>query len=244
LFLQELTLGKEPAAMTTRPRRISVALISFVAALTGCNYQVVTPPAYLSVAILPRPTSIPQGTSVIFTGTVSNNLSLPQWSILDASYSANPGTLTPISGSPNSILYTAPASPPIYGVTPTGITQGSVTIDVSVSDPAGTSIPISSDAVTVAITSPSVVLSLAPTTTSVPLLGTEQFIGYAVGNTNNSLTWQVNGVTGGSTDTGTINTAGTYIAPANLPMSGNTVTVTIISQADPTKTASAAVSLH
>jgi hypothetical protein len=230
--------------MPMRSNRMGLAAIGLVAALSGCNNQLVTSPVYLSAAISPRPTSLPQGTSVIFTSTVSNNLSVPQWSILDASHAGNPGTLTPISGSPNSILYTAPPSPPTYGETPTGITQGAVTLDVSVADPVGTSIPISSDAVSFVITSPIVSLSLTPAAVSVPLGGTEQFIGYAVGNINNNLTWQVNGVAGGSTATGTINTAGTYIAPENLPMSGNPVTVTIISQADPTKSATAVITLH
>jgi hypothetical protein len=149
-----------------------------------------------------------------------------------------------ISGSPNSILYTAPPSPPTYSQTPTGITQGSVTLDVSVADPPGTSIPLTSDAVTFVITSPNVAVILAPLAVSVPLGGTEQFFGYALGNVNNNLTWQVNGLTGGSTATGTINNAGTYVAPVNLPMSGNQITVTIISQADPTKSANAVISLH
>lgn len=230
--------------MQMRPKKMGLAAISFIVALSGCNYQVLTPPAYLSVVISPRPTSIPQGTSAVFTAAVSNNLSLPQWSILDSSYAGNPGTLSPITGSPNSILYTAPPSPPIYTQTPTGVTQGAVTLDVTVSDPPGTSIPVVPDTITLIVTSPSVAVSLSPATANVPLAGTEQFIGYAIGSTNSGLTWQVNGVTGGSTATGTINTAGTYVAPANLPMSGNTVTVTIISQSDPTKTASAVVTLH
>jgi hypothetical protein len=41
---------------------------------------------------------------------------------------------------------------------------------------------------------------------------------------------------------GTINSAGTYIAPSTMPIGGSTVT--IISQADPTKTQSAVVTLH
>jgi hypothetical protein len=230
--------------MTMLPKRFGFVAAAFLVALSGCSYQVVTPPPYLSVAISPRPNSIPQGTSIIFTAAVSNNLSLPQWSILDSSFAGNPGTLTPISGSPNSILYTAPPNPPIYVQTPTGITQGAVTLDVTVSDPTGTSIPVVPDAISLIVTSPTVTLGLAPATANVPLAGTQQFIGYAVGSTNSGLTWQVNGVTGGSSAIGTISTAGTYVAPTNLPITGNTVTVTIVSQADPTKTASAVVTLH
>jgi hypothetical protein len=199
---------------------------------------------YIGVNISPRPGSIPAGTSVVFTGTVSNNLSVPQWSLLDAAQTSNPGAIAPVPGSTVSITYTAPTTPPLYSQTATGITQGTVTLDVSVTDPTGTSIPISSDAVTFVITTPSVSLSLTPLTASVALGGTQQFFGYALGNLNNTLTWQVNGITNGSSSVGTINAGGTYVAPSTMPMSGSSVTITIISQADPTKTLSAAVTLH
>ena len=35
-----------------------------------------------------------------------------------------------------------------------------------------------------------------------------------------------------------------YTAPATMPMSGNTVTITVISQADPSKTASSTITLQ
>ena len=231
--------------MTTRTTSICLAAIAFAIALSGCNNTITTPPAYLSVSISPRPASVPVGATVVFAGTVSNNLSIPQWTFLDASEVANPGVLASVAGSPDAIQYTAPLTPPIYSVTPTGVTQGAVTLNATLTDPAGTSIPISGDTITFVITAPSVTVNLAPLTASVALGGSEQFIGYAVGSLNNTLTWQVNGVTGGSAaTTGTINSAGTFVAPQNMPMSGNTVNITIISQADPTKTASATVTLH
>ncbi len=218
--------------------------IAFAIALSGCNNSIMGSPTYISVTISPRPANVAVATSATFIGTVSNNLSIPQWSIVDAAQAGNPGTLSPISGSPNSILYTAPPTPPIYSQTATGITQGTVTLSAVVTDPSGTSIPTSNDSVSFVITATTVTLGLAPLTASVPLNGTQQFIGYAVGNLDNLLTWQVNGVTGGSSTVGTINSAGTYVAPANLPMGGDTVTVTIISQADPSRTLSATVTLH
>jgi hypothetical protein len=234
---------KRALLMRTRSTTLGSACIAFALALGGCNNTAMVSPVYLGVNIAPRPGYIPAGTSVVFTGTVSNNLSVPQWSLLDAAQANNPGTLTP-SGSTTSIVYTAPATPPLYSQTATGITQGTVTLDVSVSDPAGTSSPVSSDSVTFVITTPYVSLSLTPLTASVPLGGTQQFFGYALGNLDNTLTWQVNGVTNGSSSVGTINAAGTYVAPAVMPMTGSSVTITIISQADPSKTLSAAVTLH
>ena len=231
--------------MRTRSATIrSVAAIAFALALSGCDNTVIGPPQYISVAISPRPASIPAGTSVVFTGTVSNNLSLPQWSVLDASDTSTPGTLAAVGGDGTEVLYTAPATPPIYAVPPAGVIQGSVTLNAKVSDPTGTSIPVTADSITFVITAPSVTVGLNPLAAAVPLGGTVQFFGYAVGSLNNNLTWQVNGVTGGSLAAGTVNTAGTYVAPQSMPIGGNTVTVTIVSQADPTKTLSATVTLQ
>lgn len=65
-------------------------------------------------------------------------------------------------------------------------------------------------------------------------LGQQTQFSAAVANSNNqSVTWQVNGVTGGSGTNGTITTAGLYTGPAALP-SGNAVTVNAISQSTPT----------
>jgi hypothetical protein len=74
---------------------------------------------------------------------------------------------------------------------------------------------------------------------------------YAVGSTNNAITMQVNGTTGGSATFGTItplpqapsNGEYVYTAPATMPMTGNTVTITVISQADPTKSSSMTITL-
>lgn len=231
--------------MQTRSMILPLAAIATAIALIGCNNTVAISPVYLGVAISPRPVSIPAGGTMVFTGTVTNNLSLPQWSFLDAASANNVGTLTSISGSSDTILYTAPPTPPIYSVT-TGITQGTVTLNATTISPPGTSIPISGDSVSFVITAPSVSVALTPATASVALGASAQFIGYAVGNLNNTLTWQLsaNGIPSNSGVLGTINTAGTYTAPATMPVTGNTVTITVISQADPTKTQSAVVTLH
>jgi uncharacterized protein (TIGR03437 family) len=61
-------------------------------------------------------------------------------------------------------------------------------------------------------------------------------------STNQAVTWQVNGVAGGSAAAGTVN-AGIYTAPAVLPDPA-AVTVTAISVADPTAKASVTVNLQ
>ncbi len=59
---------------------------------------------------------------------------------------------------------------------------------------------------------------------------TAQFTATVTGASSSAVTWQVNGVTGGSTSTGTISTTGLYTAPTILP-SPNTVTITAVSSA-------------
>lgn len=133
---------------------------------------------------------------------------------------------------------------PIYGSIPVanGTVQGTVTITAQVSANPANAFDNVGTHVTFVITGP-ISVNASPTTASVRLGATQQFTGYTIGSTNNAITWQVNGVAGGATATGTITTAGLYMAPAALPMNGNTVTITAVSQADSTKTASSVVTL-
>ena len=65
-----------------------------------------------------------------------------------------------------------------------------------------------------------------------------------VSNTSNqAVTWQVNGVTGGNATVGTVSTAGVYTAPAMLPPS-TAILVTAVSQQDPTAKASVTINLQ
>src|SRR5256885_14810390 len=64
-----------------------------------------------------------------------------------------------------------------------------------------------------------------------------------VQNTSNTaVTWQVSGVSGGNATVGTISSSVLYTAPAVVPNPA-TVAVTAVSQADPTKSASAQVTI-
>jgi len=89
---------------------------------------------------------------------------------------------------------------------------------------------------------PVVSISISPTSGSVQVGLTQQFTATISGTTNTTATWQVNGVTGGATSTGTVSSSGLYTAPAAIP-SPPTVTVTAISTADTTKSASATVTI-
>src|SRR5215472_10002034 len=71
---------------------------------------------------------------------------------------------------------------------------------------------------------------------------TTPFTDTVTGTTNTAVTWEVNNTAGGSATTGTISATGVYTAPTQVP-SPATVTVTVVSQADATKSASAQVTV-
>ena len=76
----------------------------------------------------------------------------------------------------------------------------------------------------------SVSIALAPSSATVPLGNTQQLAATVSGAANASVTWQVNGTTGGSSTVGTISSLGLYQAPANTTSSA--VTVRAISNAN------------
>lgn len=205
---------------------------------------------FATIAVSPMPASVAAGAGQTFTATTTNAGGAPvTWSLgtTGASSPGAVGTLSATSG--DTITYTAPSTPPIYSGTLLLETQGEVLLTATVTPTNG--YLGASTVMQFIITAPTVSVGLSPATASVALGATEQFTGYAVGSINGALTWQVNGVTGGSTSTGTITEPGTYTnggglytAPANMPMTGPTVTITMISQADPTKTQTAVVTLH
>src|SRR6185437_3389772 len=93
-------------------------------------------------------------------------------------------------------------------------------------------------------------VTISPSTATLATLATQPFTGTVSGSTNTAVTWQVSGVTGGNSTVGLISTTvpGTssealYLGPSAVP-SPATVSVTAISQADPTKSASATVTLQ
>jgi hypothetical protein len=226
-----------------RANFLSVLAISSTVALTNCSgggthysYEDVT------VTVSPQVPSVQVNATQTFTATVTNSPPITSWLIQQSSLTPV-GTFTTATEDAPTGTYTAPAAPPIYGANEmaNGAVQGSVTLSAYASSSLG-SFDFVSGSVTFVITGP-ISVGLSPTSASLNLGGTQQFTGYAVGSTNTALIWQVNGVTGGGTATGIITTAGLYTAPMTIPMTGNTVTITAVSQADPTKTASSVVTL-
>jgi hypothetical protein len=85
-------------------------------------------------------------------------------------------------------------------------------------------------------------VSITPTSATVVVGQPEAFQATVSGSTNTAVTWQVNGVAGGNSTSGTISTSGAYMAPAQVPNPA-TVSVSAVSQADTTKSASASVQI-
>jgi hypothetical protein len=94
--------------------------------------------------------------------------------------------------------------------------------------------------------SPNPVNTLYPNLTVNGVQGTPQTQKFtaAVANstTNAGVNWEVNGVAGGNTTFGTIDTGGNYTAPTAVP-SPATFNVTAVSQADTTKSGNASVTI-
>ena len=90
---------------------------------------------------------------------------------------------------------------------------------------------------------PAVSITISLTATQTLLANqTVAFTATVSNTTNAAVTWQVNGVVGGDIADGTISTTGLYTAPANI-ISEFPVTVTVVSSADSTMTASTAILL-
>jgi len=234
-------------------------LIASAFALAGCPsaslFQTYTNtgPQYpnATISVSPQAATMTPGSSQIFNVSVGNDANTPGWWFPDGVYypNLNLGTING-QGSPNasvlgtSVQYVAPSTPPIYATNYDPSVQGIVRVGAAV----GTN--VSSDPevygfVAVRILMPQVTAGLSPTTASVALGSTLTLYGYAVGGATNQVTWQVNGITNGNSTVGSFFTSyGLYEAPSTMPMSGNTVTITMTSVADPTKSATCIVTLH
>ncbi len=229
-----------------KPCSIALAVIAISSNLfiTSCGGHS-SPYSYVNVgvSIAPQITSIPVNGTQTFTATVTNAAPYVVWGVMGSQNSSPVGTFTTATTDAPTGTYTAPAAPPTYSAAQlaAGAVQGSVTLSAGVTTTPG-SFNLTTTTLTFVIAGP-ISVSLSPTTASLHVGGTQQFTGSAVGSTNTSISWQVNGVPGGGTATGTITTAGLYTAPATLPMTGDTVTITAVSQADTTKSASSVVTL-
>ena len=222
---------------------LTLASLSLCLCLTSCfggsTGSLGTTYPNATLAVSPTATSINAGASLGFTATVTNDPETPFWTVSSTNDGTiNGGTSTVFA---SNVTYTAPAAPPIFATDLNPAHQGIVTLICT----EGTSLLGGINVTeTMHVIAASVTAGISPATASVALGATSQFFGYAVGSANNAVSWQVNGISGGSSTVGTITSLGTYTAPTAMPMSGSTVIITLTSVADPTKTATATITLH
>jgi len=238
MFARRLRPRKSPSATGISLRRTlmilsGLALILSAGSCGGSKSSAVTPPTS-TVTITPKTVTLSRGASRQFSATITG--------------ATDQTVLWEVNGRPG-----GSASQGL-------ISQGGVYIaPVAVPNPATISVtavsfadPTKSATATVTIQSGSTV-SLAITGSgapvTVPTYGSHAFTATVSGTTNTAVTWQVNGVAGGSATTGTITSQGVYSAPHSVPVStaanndGQTtdVIITAVSQADPSASDSAVV---
>jgi hypothetical protein len=212
---------------------------------------------YLAPATAPAQSVTVRATSVS-TPTASGSatvtvLPLPSiTSVSPASIPAGAFTLTINGGGFTS------GAPVTFGGTPIPATfVSSVKLTVSGSVATGGSVPLvatmtdgtSSNTVNVTVTAPAppppppstVSVSITPTSATLRLKQGLRFAATVTGSTKKSVVWKVNGITGGNSTVGRIGSAGLYTAPTRVPTVPITVSAT--STADPTKSASARVTV-
>jgi hypothetical protein len=172
--------------------------------------------AQVAVSISPTTVSVTANTTKQFTATVTGTTNVGvQWSVDGVVAGASSTGTISTSG-----VYTAPATAGSHTVTATSKADSTQS---------------ASSAVTVTV----VAVSISPTSVSIAANATKQFAATVTGTTNTGVKWYVDGVLGGATATGTITTGGLYTAPATA----SAHTVSIISNADTTQSASSAVTV-
>jgi hypothetical protein len=88
-----------------------------------------------------------------------------------------------------------------------------------------------------------ITVTIKPTSTVVTVNQSIPFTDTVTGTADTAVKWEVNNVVGGTATTGTISASGVYTAPAVAPNPAM-VTVTVVLQADATKSASATVTIE
>jgi hypothetical protein len=207
---------------------------SIILFFSGCGGSTTAPSNVITVTVSAppsTPSTVGVGQTLTFTATVTGTTNTAvTWSVSGA---ASNGTISPTG------VYTAPGTVP----NPAKVTV----IATSQAD----STKSGSATVTVVSSTSGIVVSVQPATASVSDFVTQQFAAAVTGSTNTAVTWQVNGITGGSQQFGFISSTGLYVAPSAVPTKsdnqGNTVTTTVtitaVSQADATASGTSTVTI-
>jgi hypothetical protein len=181
----------------------------------------------VTVSVSPSSANVPVNTKKQFTATVAGSSNQAVTWDVNGTVGGNAavGFIDSVNGT-----YTAPLVAP-----------SPATVTVHASSSAVTPAVVGSASVTV-VNPPPIAVTISPTSASVPVKTTKQFTATVTNASNTSVTWKVNGVTGGNATVGTISASGLYTAPNNVPGSAKgAVTITATSNADTSKSANATV---
>jgi hypothetical protein len=227
--------GATSASYTTPPTvtsdsgsQFTVTVSNSTGSVTSNNASLTVNATPVAITVNPNNATVTVGSTQQFVGNVtgSSNTAVT-WAVSGAGCTgAACGT---ISGSG---LYIPPSSAP---------SPATVTVTaISVADPtksASTNVAI--------VAAVAVLLSITPTSASVPTSGTQLFNASVTGTSNTAASWTLSGAGCSGSSCGTISTSASsavYSAPSVAP-SPASVNVTATSVADPTKSASASTTI-
>ena len=215
-----------PSAMPS-PANVLVQASSTVApsAVGSASVNITSPPPPVSVSVSPVSASVQVGHGMQFAATVQNaTVTTVTWMV-----NGIPGGNSAVGTISASGFFTAPSATP---------SPAAVTVQAS-----STVAPSAVGSASVTITSPPPVsVTISPSSASVRIGHTHQFTASVQNAAVTTVFWKVNGIAGGNSTVGTISSNGLYTAPNTKP-SPSQVTVSAVSAADPTKSASASVSI-
>lgn len=213
-------------AMVPTPAMVTVtAVLEIDASQSGSASVTVTPPPNPSVSVFSPVSSVAVNGSAMFNATVQNYLGAVVWEVNGVEGGNSTFGTISWSGS-NAATYAATYEAPKNVPTPPTVTITAVLqLDLATSGSSGLLI-------TAAVPPPASV-TVSPPTASVPIGGMAQFGATVQNAANPTVSWEVNGMPGGSLLVGTITSSGLYQAPTGVP-SPATVAVTAVLQADST----------
>ena len=224
-------LYKAPAAVPNPPT-VTVTVVSQANTADSAN-AALTLTSDVLVSVSPAGANLQLGKTQQFTasvtGTTNHAVTWQAGGVLGGNSSV--GTISSAG------LYTAPST--YSGTLPASVSVTAISaVDTTKSASAGVTLHANMS------------VAVSPNPASVQTFGSLQFTATVQGNSSQNVTWEVNGVVGGSSITGTISSGGLYHAPHAVPTTSaarsrviTTVLVTAVSQADASVSGSAVVTV-
>ena len=192
----------------------------------SAGLTITAPTLAVGVSISPASLTLATGASAQFTATVTGTDTPGVTWTVDGIAGGN-GTVGTVSGTGNTITYTAPASGGSHRLTATSAADAS-----------------KSASATLTVQAPApVAVGLSPGSVTVTTGTTTTFTASVTGTTNTGTAWAVDGIADGNATVGTLSGTGnarTYLAPA----SAGTHAVTATSLADSSKAATSTVTVQ